>query len=629
MPAVTLTPRPATRRPDRPAPALLRKVVWQSAILVALGLPMVGATSALAAGSAPYFTALPASGATELQTPRALAAAAPLPDGRVLIIGGNAGSASVKLASAELFNPVDNTFTAVPASATTQLAARDGAFAAPLPDGQVLIAGGFTGSSYARTPEFFNPATGRFSSPPSEGNALLQTGRSGAVAAPLPDGRVLIAGGYNGQYLQSAELFNPSNNTFTALPASGNTELQTPRDGAVAAPLPGGEVLIAGGADVDGFVQSAELFDPSSDTFSALPASGNTELHAARADAVAAPLPDGKVLIAGGANDTGLLQSVELFDPSTDTFSALPPSRATELQGARAEAVAAPLADGRVLIAGGADNNSVLQNAELYVPAPEAAIAGGDFGDQTVNQRSLAQTIVLTNIGAQALTITGAAIDTGTGNPGDFTIVANGCQRATLSFRQSCTITARFVPSAAGARSANIDLVDNEQLRLPTIALSGTGIPANSGPVGPQGPTGPTGATGPAGPTGATGPVGPTGATGPAGPQGAPGQIELVTCTTVRTHGRTHGAKRQVCTTRLISGTATFTTTDARATLTRAGVVYARGTAHLTRLVLRQVRPLRAGSYTLTLTRRSGRRVITSRQRIIISGGRGARTRLL
>jgi hypothetical protein len=97
----------------------------------------------------------------------------------------------------------------------------------------------------------------------------------------------------------------------------------------------------------------------------------------------------------------------------------------------------------------------------------------------------------------------------------------------------------------------------------------------------------------------------------------------------VRSHGRSHGARRQVCTTKLISGTATFTTTFARATLTRAGVIYARGTAHLTRLVLRQLRPLRAGSYTLTLTRHSGRRVLTSRQRIIISGGRGARTRLL
>jgi hypothetical protein len=288
-----------------------------------------------------------------------------------------------------------------------------------------------------------------------------------------------------------------------------------------------------------------------------------------------------------------------------------------------------------VLVAGGTTGSGVLQSAELYVPAPEAAIAGGDFGDQTVAERSLAQTVVLTNIGAQALTVTGAALDPGSENLGDFTIAADGCQRVRLAFRQTCTITVRFVPTATGARTATIDLVDNEPLRLPTIALSGTGVSPNSGPAGPAGPTGatgpvgPTGPTGPVGPTGATGPAGPTGATGPAGPQGLPGQIELVTCRIVRSHARARSAARQVCTTRLVSGTATFTTTDAHATLTRAGVVYARGTARLMRLVLRQLRPLRPGSYTLTLTRRSGRRELTNRQRIIISGAPAARTRRL
>ena len=40
-----------------------------------------------------------------------------------------------------------------------------------------------------------------------------------------------------------------------------------------------------------------------------------------------------------------------MFDPSTDTFTALPGSMTT----ARGEAVAAPLPDGDVLIAGGYD----------------------------------------------------------------------------------------------------------------------------------------------------------------------------------------------------------------------------------------------------------------------------------
>ena len=53
-----------------------------------------------------------------------------------------------------------------------------------------------------------------------------------AVAAPLPDGDVLIAGGQsaNNVLLRSAELFDPTTNTFTKLPASGDTELTVARE---------------------------------------------------------------------------------------------------------------------------------------------------------------------------------------------------------------------------------------------------------------------------------------------------------------------------------------------------------------------------------------------------------------
>ena len=72
-------------------------------------------------------------------------------------------------------------------------------------------------------------------------------------------------------------------------------------------------------------LSSAEVFDPSTDTFTALPGSMTT----ARGEAVAAPLPDGDVLIAGGYNGSIGLSSAEVFDPSTGTFTALPASMTT------------------------------------------------------------------------------------------------------------------------------------------------------------------------------------------------------------------------------------------------------------------------------------------------------------
>jgi hypothetical protein len=72
---------------------------------------------------------------------------------------------------------------------------------------------------------------------------------------------VLIAGGSSAQnsVLRSAELFNPASDTFKAVAASGATELQTARAGAVAARLPKGRVLIAGGYNRSGYLRRAEL----------------------------------------------------------------------------------------------------------------------------------------------------------------------------------------------------------------------------------------------------------------------------------------------------------------------------------------------------------------------------------
>jgi Kelch motif len=58
------------------------------------------------------------------------------------------------------------------------------------------------------------------------------------------------------------------------------------------------------------------VFDPRTEAFSA-----TGSMTTARAGAVAAPLPDGRVLIAGGFDSGNELSSAEVYDPSTGTFS--------------------------------------------------------------------------------------------------------------------------------------------------------------------------------------------------------------------------------------------------------------------------------------------------------------------
>ena len=524
----------------------------------------VGESGASAAVSTPYFAT---SGVGELEIAREGAAVAPLPNGDVLIAGGTGQK------TAEVFSPATGSFSPTGA----MLAVRAGAAAAPLPNGDVLIAGG---SGAGKTAELYDPATGVFAAAPHE----LLVARTHAVAAPLPNGDVLIGGG---SAEKVAELYEPAAGTLTAT----THPMLSVRTGAVAAPLPKGEVLIAGGSGL----KSAELFSLTGEAFSE--ATGAEVV--ARESAVAAPLPDGQILIVGGSGASAE-KSAEVFSPGGETFAEL----AAAPVKSRVSAVAAQLPNGQVLIAGGA---GAAKEAELFFSAPQAAVAGGTFGDQTVAEPSVVSVLVITNIGAQSLSLATVSAPTS----GEFAITAETCAGRTLAFEQSCTISVRFTPAAPGPKEAKITLLDNELNGSSTIALTGTGVAANAGPTGATGPSGTNGAQGPTGPTGAAGPTGPT---GPRGPAGQDGQVILVTCTTTTKTVNHKPKKVTKCTSRKVPTPTTFTASVLeRASLGRHGFVYASGTAEKGRIVLHARRALAAGRYTLTLVRGRGRHAVVRR----------------
>ncbi len=569
---------------------------------VALGATLVwtlvGAGVARAATAPPYFQALPAAGSSEMHVARELAVAAPLPDGQVLIAGGYNDSEGI-LRGAELFSPYSDTFGLLPEVSEHELVtARDGAVAAPLQNGEVLIAGGVN-HTYLRSAELFDPAADTFTALPEVTEHELHAARGFAVAAPLQNGDVLIAGGFAGRnnYLQSAELFDPATDTFTLLEGSEHS-LHSGRDLAVAAPLPDGDVLIAGGYSGHGTARSAELFDPASDTFSLL-AGGDEEPQSARTGAVAAPLADGQVLIAGGYNE-GALQAAELFDSSSDVFTGLDAAGESELQTPRDAAVGAPLPDGAVLIAGGEGGEErYLRSAELFYSPPQAEAAGGEFGSQTVGVASASQVLVLTNVGAQPLTVTGTSLQGA--DAGDFAITADECIQRSVAFEHSCTITVDFTPGATGQMTASLMLSDNEL--IPTsVALSGNGAPAS--PVS----TITTVTTVTTVTSAATTQVVLDDATIVAPPSTGVHQLELLSCISTTVPAGHTTTTAQTCSTKTTGARArlTITPTAITAKIARGNVVYATGSVidsgRQTYLLVTVSRQLGKGSYTLTLT---------------------------
>jgi hypothetical protein len=203
----------------------------------------------------------------------------------------------------------------------------------PLLDGRVLVIGddGDGGGTRALV---YDPATGI-----SEPTGPLVSGESLWVqsAVRVKDGKVLIIGNTFASPEQDAtQVFDPTNRRFTPV-----GPMNTPRSGAAVALLPDGHVLIAGGHPLgqEAATSSAELFDPDTSTFSTTGSLGTSH-----ADTTTAILPDGRVFVAPGASRL----TAEVYDPGTGTFSAAG-TMSSYFQGH----IAVALPDGRAVLLGG------------------------------------------------------------------------------------------------------------------------------------------------------------------------------------------------------------------------------------------------------------------------------------
>ena len=161
---------------------------------------------------------------------------------------------------------------------------------------------------------------GSFALPNAQGaawvtNGPMATTRSLHTATLLPNGKVLVVGGYNTNgSLALGELYDPATGKWTATAA-----LTVARHDHTATLLANGKVLVAGGFYAG---NSAELYDPATGTWS--PTGATTDARGAH---TATLLANGKVLVAGGATSGGnAISTAELYDPATGTWTLTGPS---------------------------------------------------------------------------------------------------------------------------------------------------------------------------------------------------------------------------------------------------------------------------------------------------------------
>ncbi|MGC1521431.1 MAG: kelch repeat-containing protein [Steroidobacteraceae bacterium] len=296
-------------------------------------------------------------------SPRAGHTATLLNSGDVILMGGDDKfpSTGTTYGSAELYNPTANTFAAISASMTT---ARENFAAALLPNGQVLVTGGFNNNTPdLSSAELYDPVAGTFTAL----NAAMTSVRSAHTATLLQSGKVLITGGTDqtGNALNSAELYDPVAQTFTAITAT----MTTTRQGHTATMISDGTVLLTGGFDANkNNLNTAEIYDPVANSFTALSAT----MTSARALHRAALLANGQVLITGGGSGPEVLASLtvlntaEVYDPTAKTFTGV----VATLTVPRAGHTETLLPGGQILITGGASstNGAALATAEQSGP---------------------------------------------------------------------------------------------------------------------------------------------------------------------------------------------------------------------------------------------------------------------
>jgi N-acetylneuraminic acid mutarotase len=298
-----------------------------------------------------------------------------LPNGKVLVAGGfDLGT------SAELYDPATDTWTVT----GSLRVARAYHQATLLPNGKVLIAGSLQaggGGQASTSAELYNPATGTWTL-----TGRMNKARIFSTATLLPNGKVLVVGGDS---IGSSELYDPASGTWTGSASTGHggratlllngkvlvgAELYDPATGtwtATGAPSRGyytATLLLNGKvlAAGGGRTFTAELYDPDSGTWSA-----TGSLTWDRDYCRATLLRNGQVLITGGyqqETDTPM-SSGEVYDPTTGTWTEMP------MNEPHFSHTATVLPNGKVLVAGGNGwNVRLLSSAEVYEPDSDGAI---------------------------------------------------------------------------------------------------------------------------------------------------------------------------------------------------------------------------------------------------------------
>ena len=170
--------------------------------------------------------------------------------------------------------------------------------------------GGADASGPLATHEIYHPAAGAGGAWSSA--TALPTARATLAAVTGRDGNIYALGGFNGAYLTTVEAFDPATGAWLT-GASAPPPMLTERSALAAVTGPDGLIYAIGGANASGVLNTVETYNPSTKKWVLLPAT----LPQALSNLAASVGPDGLIYVVGGQNNVTIIQNtVYSYDPA-------------------------------------------------------------------------------------------------------------------------------------------------------------------------------------------------------------------------------------------------------------------------------------------------------------------------